>query len=101
MKRVVEPLKQFKDYYEETSSFSSTKKATIYFMDGNFKPLSVSRTKISSMKELTSFKNHLEFLPRVGDSILVNEKDLYRVKEVIHSLPSMRSDVQKIFVVLE
>jgi hypothetical protein len=47
-----------------------------------------------------AFKNHLHFLPRAGDSIMVGDS-MYRVKEVIHSLPSMHSGLQKIFIVLE
>ena len=100
MKRVIEPLKTLSDYGDSVS-VPREKKAVLYFMDGNFKPLSISRTAIASTKEPQSFKNHIEYLPRVGDSIMVNEKSMYRVKEVIHSLPSMRNDCQKIFIVLE
>lgn len=103
MNRVVEPLKQFKDYSEEIkhSNAGANKKAVIYFLDEDFKPLLINRTKVASCEELVSFKNHIEYLPRVGDMILVNDCNIWKVRNVIHSLPFLRSEVQKIFIILE
>lgn len=96
MRKIQEPLKSF----AEDSSPVKEKRAAIFFVDAEFKPLSVNKRKIAGEKEMCSFKNHIEFLPRVGDDILV-EGSIYRVKGVIHSLPSMRSDCQKIYIMLE
>lgn len=75
-------------------------KPVIYFVDAEFKPLVVTRNAISKVGSLTSYKNSLGFLPRAGDKIMV-DSSCYVVKEVVHSLPTMRSDPQKIFIVLE
>ncbi len=99
MSRVVEPLKQFKDYSETTKPVE--KQARVFFMDSEFKPLFVNKTKIAKAETLSCYKNHMQFLPRVGDSIMIGEKEVYKVKDVIHSLPSMNFDTQKIYIVLE
>ena len=100
MNKQIEPLKRFASLSAEAAP-TKEKKAAIFFVDSNFKPLSVSRQNIGKSEEFVSYKNHIEFLPRAGDSILIGDAEKYRVKEILHSLPSVRSDVQKVYVVLE
>jgi len=88
-----------KNYSETTKA--PEKKAVVYFTDSDFKPLVVDKTRIASVQQPVPYKNHLAFLPRAGDSILVGESSVYKVKEVVHSLPSMHSGSQRIYIVLE
>ncbi|MFA5071168.1 MAG: hypothetical protein WC511_02245 [Candidatus Pacearchaeota archaeon] len=101
--RPMEPLKSFPDYSNSTKeSFQAMQKISkIYFVDETFKPLSVNKTKIASVKEMTPYKNHLAFLPKIGEQILVGEKDAYTVINILHSLPLLHSDVQKVYIVLK
>lgn len=99
MNRIKEPLKRFTEYSDSTTTLTN-KKSTIFFVDENFKPLSVNKLKIASTKDQVPYLNHLEFLPRSGDHILVGNNS-YVVSKVVHSLPAMRSDVQKIYIILK
>ena len=76
-------------------------KAAIYFVDEKMKPLYVNREEVKSVKEPQPFKNHIEYVPRIGEFIMVRDFEMYEVISVIHSLPGARSHWQKIFVVLE
>lgn len=98
-KRIQEPLKSFSDYSESTST--PEKHAAVYFTDANYQPLSVNKTKIASTETQTAYKNHLQHLPRAGDYILLSDNTKYKVKEVLHLLPLIKSDIQKIYIVLE
>lgn len=99
----IEPLKSFPDYTQSSQDIlqSFKKNAKIFFVDENFKPLVVDKTKIASSKELIAYRNHLAFLPKIGEQILVNDKNAYTVVNILHTLPLLRSDVQKVYIVLK
>lgn len=104
--RVVEPLMKMPDYSSEIHDLAyREKRAVIFFVDKNFRPLTVTQSKIASCKESTPYRNHMEYLPRAGDNILIGVESAkpctYVVQGVVHSLPSVRSGVQKIFIIVE
>ena len=95
------PLMSAPLYTEQVHDLQKEKKAQICFVDKELKPLAVSKQKIERVATSTTYKNHLAFLPRKGDKILVSGEDMYTVYDVIHVLPTMRSDTQKIYIVIE
>lgn len=100
MRKSIEPLRSAPDYSDQRHVLQE-KKATIYFVDENFKPLTVDKSRIASCKEMTSYKRHMAFLPKIGEQILVSDKNAYTVLNIVHSLPILQSDVQKVYIVLK
>ena len=91
------------DYEEQLNSLQENarkSKAQIYFVNEEFKPLAVNKNKIATCKNAAPFANQIAHLPRVGDCLLVNEKDVYSVLKVLHCLPATRSEPHRIFIMI-
>ncbi len=101
MKKNPNPLMSAPLYQDQVHDLrKEEKKAQIFFVDETLKPLSVSKAKIAKCEKPFPYKNQMSFLPRKGDRILISGEELYTVADVIHVLPLVHSDVQKVYIVI-